>query len=263
MVLSYNHPDLTARAVESALRHWPYESTYLVHNGSLSKNIELLKVRFPAIRHIHIRENRGYSGGVNAGLTEVFKLNSWAVVLTNDCELLTRPSLPATPSVSFPKIFRRKTTMLDSFGGFFEPHLAKIGHHRENPGAKSYFYAPGSALAVHRNVFQHVGCFDETLVMYWEDVDWSMRVKEAGFNFNGDESWHVRHGIGKTCHKDPLYSLYYFQRNRKRVSWKYSSRARRPLLGLLLARDWLGLSIRLARKKRWSDLKFLGRAIVD
>ncbi|HEX4924525.1 MAG TPA: hypothetical protein VFV50_10580, partial [Bdellovibrionales bacterium] len=124
-------------------------------------------------------------------------------------------------------------------------------------------YVPGSGFAVHRAVFARAGGMDTALGTYWDDVDWSVRVQRAGFELRSDPNFVLRHYIGKTCHQNPLYSIYYFQRNRKRVSWKYTTHASRPWLAMRLTRSWARLGFNLLRKGRWRELKYLHRAVVD
>lgn len=122
---------------------------------------------------------------------------------------------------------------------------------------------PGSAFAVHQEVFKKTGGMDESLGTYWDDVDWSMRAKKLGFKLELDRDWRVRHHIGKTCHQNPLYSIYYFQRNRKKIAWKYTPNLLKPVLVANLANSWLLLGFNLVRKGRFRDLKHLHRAVVD
>lgn len=268
VILSFNHPELSSRAALSA-RRLGCEKVILVHNGSLERHVALLKKRFPDITHLVLPVNRGYSGGVNAGLTEAFLLSSWAILLTNDSELVNLPEIPAEPGIVAPKIFRRQTDHIDSVGGVFYPSRGKLRHcksveefHRLSARFTALPYIPGTAFLVHRNVILLAGQLQENLCIYWDDVEWSQRIRKSGFTLQVDERWLARHGLSKTGASDPKYSLYYFQRNRKLISWRFTNPLLRPLLALRLALDWLRLCLRNVWRKRWSALPHLLRAVL-
>ena len=126
VVLSYNHPELTARTVNSALKL--HENVYLVHNGSEKRFSESLKDQFKNVQHLTLDKNRGYSGGVNFGLIHTLQKSEWVILLTNDCTIINLPEIPNAPAFVAPHILIQKTTRTDSLGGTFTPHLGQIFH---------------------------------------------------------------------------------------------------------------------------------------
>ena len=266
-VLSYNHPEITARAVSSILSK--EQVPILIHNGSEESHVQRLKEQFPAVQHLILEENVGYSGGVNFALQKCFEKFPWVMFLSNDCELLNIPQIPREPAIVAPMIYRRKVGFVDSFGGGFNPRFGKLRHFRNqlefNSAEKNGWipYLPGSAFLLHRDVFARVGPMDSSLGTYWEDVDWSVRAKQLGFEIQTDENFKILHRVGKTCHKNALYSIYYFQRNRKKISWKYCPAPYKPVLFGKLTFDWLRLGSRLIKNNRSAHLRHLSRAIRD
>ncbi len=228
-ILSYNHPEITFRAVNSVLKFHPPENIYLIHNGSEQKWIKKHQLDFPQINHLIQTQNKGYTGGVNFAFTNLFEnnKNQWVFLLTNDCTLLTNLEAPPTePGLYSVLIYRRKIDVIDSVIGLFEPKKGKLSHLRSSNFVKlnsSYFYVPGTAFWLDSKTFKDVGLFDESLHTYWEDVDYSMRVQAKNINLNPHLTTQVLHSIGKTCHKNPYYTKFLFQRNRKIISLKYCS----------------------------------------
>ena len=263
LVLSFNHPELTARAVHSALKL--HDKVFLLHNGSEIKFVEKLKASFPQIEHLHLEKNRGYSGGVNFGLHEVFKTFTWVILLTNDCLMQNLPKIPAAPSFIAPHIRIQKSERTDSLGGAFIPHQGRIFHCKTTADFTfaKHKYIPGSAFLLHHEVFKITGPFDESLGTYWEDVDFSQRAVALNQQLSVDADWWLTHGRGKTCHKDRHYTLYLYQRNRKRISRKYTERSYQPILFLNLWAGWLKMATRLLLRSRRADLGILYRAIAD
>jgi GT2 family glycosyltransferase len=263
VVLSFNHPELTARAVTSALAL--HDKVFLVHNGSEKKFVAHLENLFPQISHLKLEKNRGYSGGVNFGLNEAFRACNWVMLLTNDCLLKNLPELPLTPALVAPHILIQKSERTDSLGGAFIPYRGHLFHCKSEEDfrrAKNP-YIPGSAFLIHQKLYQTTGPFDERLGTYWEDVDFSQRAARAGFALRIDANWRLTHGRGKTCHKHRHYTLYLYQRNRKRISFKYTSGAYKPILFIILWMMWIKMAIRLLLSSRRADLKILLSAIWD
>jgi len=261
VVLSYNHPELTARTVISAQKLVSDSQILLVHNGSLPQHQKNLQATFPAIEHLVLAQNRHFSGGANAGLQKAFEDTEWVLFLTNDCQLLSFQAPQGPPALIAPLIFARKLGRVDSLGGHFNIQRAHLSHCKSaaefNDCSQSYI--PGTAFWIHRDVFNKTQGFDESLQTYWEDVDHSKRVQDLGFPLQTDEQTQVLHAIGKTCHKDTLYTTYFYQRNRKRISLKHSSN-RFPVYASLW-KSWLFTAARLTKQKQWDRLKLLSRAI--
>ena len=162
-----------------------------------------------------------------------------------------------------PSVGWRKTGRIDSMGGRFWPRRGHLHHCKTEADFLSgpgFAFIPGTAFLVHREVFQETGGLDEALVIYWDDVDWSMRVQAKGYPLRLDLQWQVRHHVGKTCHGKSLYSLYYFQRNRRRISRRYCKNGLETLVfEVLFSIDLIRLFVKLVRRARWRDLGYLHR----
>lgn len=263
VVLSYNHPELTARTLVSARTLVPDSDILLVHNGSLSQHQKRLQTDFPEIEHLVLTQNRHYSGGANAGLKKAFETTDWVLFLTNDCQLLSLQIPDEAPSLIAPLIFARKQNRIDSLGGSFNVHKAHLAHCKSKEEFQNckHPYVPGTAFWIHREIFEKTKGFDESLQTYWEDVDLSLRAQAFGFPLQTDTNTQVLHAIGKTCHKDTHYTTYLYQRNRKRISLKYASQ-KLSVYGSLW-KSWIVTGTKLAQKKQWEKLKLLSQAILE
>lgn len=246
MILSYNHPEITARCVSSALQFLPNEKLVLVHNGSHQNHINQLKNQFPSIRHLEVHPNKGYSGGVNAALKWAFSSHEWAFLLTNDTEIMSwsLDHCRLAPGLYSPVVWFRNKGRLDYLGGRFNPvkgHLQHLKENSEEISVKGYPYVPGTAFLMSKDVFESVGEFDETLHTYWEDVDFGVRAHRRGIYFGNINSIEILHLGGKTTRKNSYYTRYLFRRNRWRVSWRYCPWYLKPLLAMRLFPDVIKL----------------------
>lgn len=278
MILSFNHPELTTRTLQSVRTILPEAKILLVHNGSQRKFVEAHKQAWPDIEHLTIEQNRGYTGGVNAGLKAAFQKSEWVFLLTNDCKVtaITYPDSDETPSLKAPQIFARKADRIDSLGGVFSPTTGKLAHLKtpheleilqSNETEKEKLpYIPGTAFWIHREVFEATGDFDERLGTYWEDVDFSLRAWQMGFPLKVDIDTKLIHGIGKTCHKDPFYTTFLFQRNRRLISKKYAQayQLSTPLharLHFRLMMDYSRMITRSLQNRDWNRLALLWKSL--
>lgn len=245
----------------------PGSLVLLVHNGSLKPHQQFLQNKFPEITHLILAKNRGYSGGANAGLRAGFQKSPWVLFLTNDCQLQEFQPPTTEPALITPLIWARRKNKVDSIGGSFDIQKAQLRHCRElnefqdskNP------YAPGTAFWIHQQVFEKAQGFDESLGTYWEDVDFSLRVRQLRFPLIADLKTQVLHAIGKTCHQDSHYTTYLYQRNRKRISLKHARLQGHSVLRtrLELFSSWILLAAKNIRKKNWARLHLLARAIFE
>lgn len=272
VILSYNHPEITARTVRSCLKELNSDQVLLVHNGSTSKHRELLQNEFPTIQHHVLPNNLGFTGGANFGLRQAFQLSDWVLFVTNDCELQTIGPKPSLPGIFAPLIWARREGHMDSLGGEIHLPSGRLRHLKSrnawieakgNLYRQRRLYVPGTAFWIHQNVFQNVGAFDESLGTYWEDVDLSLRIEDAGLTVGIAPETKLIHRIGKTCHKDPTYTTFYFQRNRARISRKHLAKnwLDRSQLEWTLRKDWTLLACKFLKNRDWSRIKLLRQAL--
>lgn len=221
-LLSYNHETLTALCLKSILdKKFPSDKIYLIHNGTNFIKYEQLKNQFPNIRHILIETNKGYSGGANHGLLEIFKEHQQVLFLTNDTEILELPwQFPKNKNFFAVPIYIRNTNKLHSTLGELNIAKGHLMHLSFEPAFLDFQpsklrYIPGTAFGITKKLFVSLNGFDEAFHTYWEDVDLSYRATMAGFKLDYDSSFKIKHKIGKTCHKDRFYTLFLYQRNRR------------------------------------------------
>lgn len=231
-ILSYNHPELTAKTIQSVLEtDFSVEKIFLIHNGSELVHQNALVSQFPQIHHLILDKNKGYSGGANFAFAEVFKLHSNIFFLTNDTEVLELPDeFPSEYDFFSVSILKRNSASMDSVMGAINLKNGKLSHLKSRADIqvtigdlKSETYIPGTAYGITKKTYVTLAGFDESLHTYWEDVDFSLRAHRASprLKVGYSDQFKVKHKIGKTCHKHRFYTLYLFQRNRRRIMHKF------------------------------------------
>jgi len=227
-VLTYNKVRLARRCLQSVLAAgWKAGDVLCYHNGSSPPNREEIQTAFPAVQHCGETFNRGFSGGFNRALQEMFRQGYRAVFfLTNDTTI-TATTLPScveqavrtgagmvAPAVHY----RSRPQAIHSLGGYFDFEALRLCHYQVTPLPKrldpARDYIPGTALLITRDTFTALSGADETYFTYWEDVDLCFRAHRQKIPLARAADSVVMHSVGATCHKKPVYSSYYYQRNR-------------------------------------------------
>jgi GT2 family glycosyltransferase len=133
--------------------------------------------------------NDGYSAGNNVGVRYALKkdaryiwlLNNDTVVKRNTLkELVYREQSEENIGVSGAVIyFASKPSEIQTYGGGRLSRFTGRDYFLHSPGP--VHYVTGTSLFIKREVFEKIGLLDENFFFYWEDVDFSRRVTDAGW----------------------------------------------------------------------------------
>lgn len=196
VVLNWNQPQHTIECVRSLLGQQPRAPRLLVvDNGSTDNSVEVIRHAFPEVELIAGERNLGFAGGVNVGIRRALAEGAQYVLLVNN-DAIADPSMldellacaqadgagvlaPAIYYVEPPDRLwfaggRVNPLLLESLGprGRIEP-LPDAPTERD--------FLAGCALLVRREVFEAAGLFDERFFMYYEDLDFCLRVRRSGY----------------------------------------------------------------------------------
>jgi len=186
VTLSYNGAQSAGSLVTSSgLRDLP---VLVVDNGSVPYERDALRRTCASRENVTViesAENLGFSGGNNIGIRAALDRGAeWVLLLNDDTtvddefgdrlrELLAHaaPGIVSLPLEEDGRIVR---------AGRRQWLRRELTVHPDPDGADDA-YAIGASMAVHRDVFTRVGTLDEAYFLYFEDVDFSERVRHAGF----------------------------------------------------------------------------------
>ena len=181
----------------------------VVNNGSgdLSGVQERIKAE---IRVIQSPANLGFSRGNNLGIREALKNKADYVLLLNDDTVVSPDFLNVmvdagenNPDVGMlgPKIYYFDEPRRIWFAGArFDPEncmVTTLGadqlDHGEDAKPFESDYLTGCCLLIKRQAIEKIGLLDERFFLYWEDVDWGLRLKAAGLKLLVVPSAHIWH----------------------------------------------------------------------
>ena len=173
---------------------YPRLEVIVVDNGSTDDSTALIRDNYPEVRLLELRENRGLTGGVNAGAKvaqgEILALLNndalahpgWVAALA---EVLERN--PKAGMVASKMLLYDQPTVINSAGDAFgfDGIPRNRGVWEEDRGQYDHeewvFGGCGGAVAYRREMWEALGELDEDFFMYCEDVDLNWRAQLAGY----------------------------------------------------------------------------------
>jgi GT2 family glycosyltransferase len=226
-------------------------------NGSTDGTGAAVRDQFPDVEVIENGANLGFSGGNNAGIEHALARGAeWVVLVNNDATLdpgalaaLRRAARehPRAGVLSGKLFFADPPDLIWFAGQRFWPLIGYSGRPRGYRRRDAPRYqrleptdrAAGAFMAVSRAAIEAAGMLDDDLFAYVEDVDWSLRVREAGFEVllcPDAVAWH--HVSASTGgERASTHALYYGVRNTVVVCERHR-RLPRPLRTLRRAVIW-------------------------
>ena len=200
VVLAWNHKQDTIECLES-LRSTDYQDFHLivVDNGSTDGTSELIQRVFPDMEVLHSPTNLGIAGGYNLGLEKALERDAKYVMVANN-DILVDPSLirelvtalegTQHAGMGMPKIFNYygDQTRLWCTGARwrrFPPGVKMMGVNARDSRrfARRMWleYAPSCCLMIRCEVLRRIGFFDTGYHFYYDDWDFSARLRQAGY----------------------------------------------------------------------------------
>lgn len=259
VVVNYGSSALLERNLVDAARDMPDAAVYVVDNRSTveeSRIIGELAAREGWVALLQ-EGNLGFGAGVNRGVEAARADGRSRFLLINpDASIDAAATRLLLEAVDGDEKVVAAPLVVDGAGRVWSAgHVLDLDdgatHGRawaeKHPDARVRRWLTGAALMINEAAWASVGGFDEDYFLYWEDVDFSLRVEDAGGRLVLVEQSRAVHDEGGTqgigdpeMHaKSPLY-YYYNIRNRMLLA--------RKLLGPETVRRWDAGSRRAARE---------------
>ena len=196
-VLNWNGRDLTLDCLSSLEKiTYPNVKVYVIDNGSSDNSVTAIRNQFPDYEIIELPENYGFAKGNNAGFELVKQKADYTIFLNNDTivdpnfvePLINAMESNSTVKQSTPKIFYADNLDYIWFGGgkvsLWAGWIRHLGIRQKDSMQFSFNrnvdYATGCCVCMRTVDFESIGMFDESFLMYGEDVDLSLRFRKQG-----------------------------------------------------------------------------------
>ncbi len=243
VVLTWNGREDTLRCLASlAAVTDPPVGVVVVDNGSADGTPDAVRAAFPAVDVVETGANLGYAGGNNRGIAHALARGAeWVVLVNNDARVepgtfaafaAAARAHPEAGALAGKVFFDDGTGRLWYAGGAVHLRLGYHGRVRgygrpdgpafSRPGPTGR--ATGALMAVSRAAIERVGVLEEELFAYVEDLEWSVRLRRAGFAVvfvPGARAWHRVSG-STGGERRSTHNLYYGARNTLAVSERHA-----------------------------------------
>lgn len=175
----------------------------------------LNKVEFHLIRN---PSNLGYAGGNNAGFSYLKNQNLAGDILILNPDVTIQPNTLAVMSkvINQEGIAGVMVRTLAEGGKLMYDYFSLTGFVQKWHLAKNYSrvetdYLAGSCMLLKRKLIDRLGLFDDSFFLYWEEVDLSIRLNNAGFRLMSTNETFIIRSDNELVRKSN--SVYYLTRN--------------------------------------------------
>lgn len=210
----------------------------VVDNASKEDEASVIAERYPQVKVIRSEKNLGFAGGNNLGIKAaqgkyLFFINNDTVLFRGEKQevrdkkilqpLIDRLESSDTIGMVCPKIrfawddapiqFAGYTplttiTMRNRSIGFGEKDNGQYDTSHPTP------YAHGAAMMVKREAIERAGMMPEDYFLYYEELDWSMMIRRAGYDIWYEPAVTIYHKESQTTGQNSPLRTYYITRNR-------------------------------------------------
>jgi GT2 family glycosyltransferase len=231
IALNWNTTEVTGDFLRSINEHNSYANieVIVVDNNSKEDPTQALQQIFPSVKVIRNTENKGFAGGNNTGIKVAN--GDYIFVVNNDTEftegliegLLDIFAKYPDAGMASPKFhyFFQKGTI--EYAGYSEVNVftgrnGMIGCREKDEGQynniQSTSYGHGGAMMIPRKVIEEAGMMPEDFFLYYEEFDWSEKIKKKGYKIYYQPGSLIYHKESMTTGKSSPLKTFYITRNR-------------------------------------------------
>lgn len=268
IIPSYNGEKLLKKNLPYLLRAMGNPSNFIketivVDDGSSDKSVDLIKNKFPQVKLVRHKINRGFSASVNLGV----KTAKGDLVCLINNDVIPENNFLVNTFRHFGKEDTFAVSLHEEGYGWAEG-VFREGYIMHSPGKEdtkvhSTFWVNGGSGVFRKSLWKKLGGMDDKLLspFYWEDLDICYRAIKRGLKLYWEPRAHVVHKHETTISKFPKkYVERIRERNHLLFIWKNltsQSLFRRHVTGLFkrLARHPGYLRIVVAALLRLREVK--------
>jgi len=225
IILNHNGRDLLPDCIESLKRqtYKPLE-IILVDNGSTDNSLPYIEKNFPDVKILKLEGNYGFSGGNNKGV-EISK-GEYILLLNNDTittpdligKLVSHAQSSGCKAVA-PKILMHPSksiingvgVCMNRLGFAWDRGIGEKDVGRYDEETDKVFGVSGGCMLFDRDVLKDTELFDERYWMYYEDVDFSWRLRLLNYKSETLPSAIVYHKFRMSMEKRSKGELLFHQ----------------------------------------------------
>jgi GT2 family glycosyltransferase len=230
----------------------------VVDNASREDEASVIEQRYPQVKVLRSKENLGFAGGNNLGIEAA--RGKYLYFINNDTLLHLPDELVRKSHFGMPAAFRYLVQRFESdpkigivcpkirftwgqnliqYAGFTPLSRITLRNHAIGYNESDFGqydvpqptpYAHGAAMMVSRAAIEKAGPMPTCFFLYYEELDWSMMIRRAGFDIWYEPASVIYHKESQTTGQASPLRTYYITRNRlllvrrnSSVPWRYLS----------------------------------------
>lgn len=207
MVLNWNGWRDTVECL-NALKKSVYPSLRLivVDNGSTDDSIARIQASHPDVLVLDTGRNLGFAGGNNMGIRDALSHGADYVWLLNNDTQPDRDSLPALVekakedkaigAVASICYYAASPANVEAWAGARVNLWIGYGRNTREPHDDDWFDSlNGTSMLISRAALEDVGLLDEGFFLYWEDTEFSIRLRKRGWRIAAAPDSRVLHKV--------------------------------------------------------------------
>jgi len=208
IVVNWKKYDFTLKSIESVLNSSFKNFKIILIDNEYQKGVFDELKKNEKIHIIKNKNNEGFAKANNQGIKYSIKNGfEYVLLLNNDTfikndliDLLVKQSIKLNQKIIQPLILNYDGTeiwnaggTINNFFGTFE--TIKKGESFKNFKANKNFteWFTGCCVLIKSEVFKDIGYFDERFFAYYEDIDFSIRLKECGYSIGIMNDSYLQH----------------------------------------------------------------------
>ena len=229
ITVNYNSSEETLAFIESLYKsEYTNWELFVVDNASKQSPKDEILSKYPNVNVLESENNLGFAGGNNLALDHckgslIFFVNNDTILpketLGKLVDTIGKVDQPGAVSPKFEYYHSRGeteyagSTKINPFTarnkrvGFLQPP--------ENfTGVIETFYVHGGAMLIPTSVIEAVGPMADDFFLYYEEMDWSERIRKGGFKIYCDRDALIYHKESASVGQLNPMKTYYLNRNR-------------------------------------------------
>jgi GT2 family glycosyltransferase len=231
IALNWNTTEVTCDFLRSIQTQNTYRNieVIVVDNASKEDPTQIFKEVYPEAVVIRTKANLGFSGGNNEGI-KIAK-GDFLFIVNNDTEftpgllegLLQIFTTYPDAGMASPKFHYYFNKGVIEYAGYnniniFTGRNGMIGNKEQDNGqydeVRPTYYAHGGGMMVKREVLEKVGLLPDHFFLYYEELDWSERIRKQGYKIYYQPKSLIYHKESMTTGKTSPLKTFYLTRNR-------------------------------------------------
>jgi len=230
ITVNFDHPEVTCDLLASLRKAtYPNFEVIVVDNASPHDDPAIIKESYPEIVFIQSKENLGFAGGNNLAIRQA--KGKYVFLLNNDTEvepgflepLVAKCESDAGIGAVSPKIkyFSQPDTIQFSGQAPINPYTIRshgYGHGQKDTGQfdkdSTTWFVHGAAMMIPMAVIKKLGMMCEAYFLYYEELDWGARIREAGYSLWYVHNSFILHKESMSTGKMSPFKTYYMNRSR-------------------------------------------------